>query len=70
MKFGLSEYWKPTPHKIRKIADSLSAGALAVSSYSFANDYKGIAYGILACAFIGKFASNLFSDEKENKASL
>lgn len=70
MKFGISEYWKPTPRKIRKIADSISAGALAVSSYSFMNDYKGVAYGVLACAFIGKFASNLFSEEKENKASL
>jgi hypothetical protein len=70
MKFGLSEYWKPTPKKIRKIADSISAGALAVSSYSFAQNYKEVAFGILALAFIGKFASNLFSEEKDNKASL
>jgi hypothetical protein len=64
MKFGIKGYWKPTPKKIRKIADSLSAAALAVSAYSFASDYKVVAYSILATAFIGKFLSNLFSEEQ------
>ena len=68
MKFGISGYWKPTPKKIRKIADSISAAALAVSSYSFAQNYKEVAFVILAFAFIGKFASNLFSDEKVTKS--
>ncbi len=62
-KFGLSEYWKPTPKKIRKIADSLSAAALAASAFTFAQDYKAVSYIILASAFIGKFISNLFSEE-------
>lgn len=63
MKFGISSYWKPTPKKIRKIADSLSASALAVSAYSFVSDYKVVAYIVLATAFVGKFLSNLFSEE-------
>jgi hypothetical protein len=63
MKFGIKHYWAPTPKSIRKFADSLSAGALAVSSYAFMTDYKVVAYIVLATAFIGKFISNLFTDE-------
>ena len=35
MKFGLSEYMQPTPKKVRKLADSLSAAALATSGIAF-----------------------------------
>jgi len=69
MKFGLKNYWSPTPKKIRKIADSLSAAALAVSAYTFMEDYKLVAYIVLACAFVGKFISNLFADEPEAKSN-
>ena len=70
MKFGFKEYWKPTPKKIRKFADSLSAAALAVSGFTFVSDYKEVAYIVLASAFIGKFASNLFSEEEVKSNSL
>jgi len=63
MKFGIKHYWSPTPKKIKKIADSLSAAALAVSAFSFVSDYKVVAYIILASAFVGKFLSNLFTDD-------
>ena len=63
MKFGIKHYWSPTPKSVRKFADSLSAGALAVSSYAFMTDYKVVAYMVLASAFVGKFVSNLFADE-------
>jgi len=63
MKFGIKHYWSPTPKSVRKFADSLSAGALAVSSYAFMTDYKVVAYIVLASAFVGKFVSNLFTDE-------
>jgi hypothetical protein len=63
MKFGIKHYWSPTPKSVRKFADSLSAGALAVSSYAFMTDYKVVAYIVLASAFVGKFISNLFTDE-------
>jgi hypothetical protein len=64
MKFGFKEYMKPTPKKVRKVADSLSAAALAVSAFTFVSDYKVVAYVVLASAFIGKFLSNLFSEEE------
>lgn len=65
MQFGLKHYWSPTPKIIRKVADSLSAAALAVSSYAFMTDYKVVAYIVLACAFVGKFLSNLFAEDTE-----
>ena len=66
LKFGVSHYWSPTPKSVRKVADSMSAAALAVSSYAFMSDYKVVAYIVLACAFVGKFFSNLFAEEKSN----
>lgn len=63
IKFGINGYWKPTPKKIRKVADSLSAAAIAASAFSFTADYKVAAYTILVSAFVGKFLSNLFSEE-------
>lgn len=69
MKFGIKHYWKATPKKIRKIADSLSAAALAVSAYTFMSDYKVVAYIVLACAFVGKFISNLFAEEEPVKTN-
>lgn len=63
MKFGLYQYWKPTPKKIRKFADSLSVAAIFASSISYAQEYKEIAYITLVSAFVGKFFSNLFSED-------
>ena len=68
MKFGINHYWSPTPKSVRKVADSLSAGALAVSSYAFMTDYKVVAYIVLATAFVGKFVSNLFADEPKSNS--
>lgn len=66
MKFGFKHYWSPTPKQVRKFADSLSAAALAVSAYTFISDYKVVAYIVLACAFVGKFISNLFAEDSPN----
>ena len=68
MKFGIKHYWAPTPKSIRKVADSLSAAALAVSSYAFMTDYNVVAYIVLACAFVGKFLSNLFAEEPKSNS--
>jgi hypothetical protein len=68
MKFGIKHYWAPTPKSIRKVADSLSAGALAVSSYAFMTDYKVVAYIVLATEFVGKFVSNLFAEEPKSNS--
>jgi hypothetical protein len=63
MKFGWNQYWKPTPKGIRKFADSLSAASLAVSTYSFVNDYKAVAVVVLIAAGVAKFLSNFFAED-------
>lgn len=70
MKFGINQYWKPTPKKVRKIADSLSAAAMAASTYAFVQDYKVFAYVVLSSAFVGKFLSNLFSEDEKVEANV
>lgn len=61
MKYSWKKYWEPTPKLIRRIADSLLAGAMLVSSISFINDYKTIAFSVLIIAGVAKFLSNFFS---------
>jgi hypothetical protein len=63
MKFIWKGYWEPTPKGIRKIADSLLAGAMTVSTISFASDNKIIAIVVLIAAGIAKMLSNFFTDD-------
>jgi hypothetical protein len=65
MKFCLNSYWAPTPKKIRKIADSLLASAMLVSSFAFVNDYKTIAIVVMITTGVAKFVSNFFADDTE-----
>jgi hypothetical protein len=62
-------YWAPTPKSIRKLADALLAGAMTVSTISFANDYKTIAMVVLITAGIAKFLSNFFCEDTETPAA-
>jgi len=64
MKFSSKGYWKPTPKLIVKIADSLLAGAMTVSTISFVNNYHVIAYTVLIVAGIAKFLSNFFVEDE------
>lgn len=63
MQFSWKGYWEPTPKGIRKIADSLLAGAMTVSTISFASDNKTVAVVVLIVAGIGKMLSNFFTDD-------
>jgi len=63
MQFGIKQYWSPTPKSVRKVADSLSAAAIAVGAFSFVNDNKTVAVVVLIMAGVGKFVSNLFAED-------
>jgi len=67
MQFGIKQYWKPTPKSIRKVADSISAASIAVGAFSFAGDNKTVAVTVLILAGIGKFVSNMFSEDDDKK---
>jgi hypothetical protein len=63
MKFSWKGYWQPTPKGIRKIADSLLAGAMTISTFAYINDHPQLATIIMIVAGIAKFASNFFTDD-------
>jgi hypothetical protein len=63
MKLSLKGYWKPTPKGIRKIADSLLAGATLASTFAVMNDHPKLAVAIMIISVIAKVVSNFFTDE-------
>ena len=63
MKFSPKGYWAPTPKKIRKLADSILAGATLASTYAVMNDHPKLATAIMITSVIAKIASNFFTDD-------
>lgn len=63
MKFTWKGYWQPTPKGIRKIADSLLAGATLASTFAMMNDHPHIAAAIMIVSVIAKVVSNFFTDD-------
>jgi hypothetical protein len=65
MKFTLKGYWQPTPKGIRKIADSILAGATLASTFATMNDHPHLAVGVMITAVVAKILSNFFTDDTE-----
>lgn len=63
MGFGLKDYQKPTPKKLRRLGDSLLAASTFITTYSFMENYNKIAIASLVIGVIGKFLTNFFSTE-------
>jgi hypothetical protein len=62
LKFGLGEYNKPTPKKLRRLGDGLLlASSLITNELMVIN--PTIASISLICGTIGKFLTNFFSAE-------
>ena len=63
MKFGLNQYWEPTPKNIRKIADSIVAAATFGGTITILNGYPTAGTIAFILGVVSKFVSNLFSEE-------
>ena len=61
MKYSWKHYWEPTPKLIRRIADSLLAGAMTISSFAAFNNNDKLAFVIMLVAGLAKILSNFFS---------
>lgn len=59
----MKKYYKPTPVKWRKIGDGLLAASAAISTYAIADDIKWLALASLGLGVVGKFLTNMFTDE-------
>lgn len=63
VKFGLKEYFKPTPKRIRVFGDSLAAAGTLGASVAVLNGHALTGTIIMVLAVIGKFISNFFSNK-------
>lgn len=62
IKFGLSEYAKPTPKKLRRLGDGLLLVSTIVTEETMV-DKPALASVALICGVIGKFLTNFFSEQ-------
>lgn len=62
IKFGLGEYSKPTPKKLRRLGDGLLLVSSIVTEETMI-DKPALASVALICGVIGKFLTNFFSAE-------
>lgn len=65
MKFGWSQYFKPTPKRLRVFGDSLAAAGTFGAGIVVLNGHPVMGTIIMGIAVIGKFISNFFSDDIE-----
>jgi hypothetical protein len=62
IKFGLGEYSKPTPKKLRRLGDGLLLVSTIVTEETMV-DKPALASMALICGVIGKFLTNFFSEQ-------
>ena len=67
LKFGWNEYWKPTPLKIRMLADALVAATTFSGSLINLEGGSYIGTAIIVIGFLSKTVSNFFT---ENQTSI
>lgn len=67
MKFGWSQYFKPTPKRLRVLGDSLAAAGTFGAGIVVLNGHPVMGTIIMGIAVIGKFISNFFSDDTTNE---
>jgi hypothetical protein len=64
MKFGLNQYFQPTPKKIRTAADAIVAAATFGGSMIVLNGEPKVGTAIFIIGIVAKFVSNLFSENE------
>lgn len=69
MKLSWKSYWKPTPKRIRKLADAILAGATLASTYSHIVDYPKVGIAIMVVSVIAKILSNFLEEEDTSDKS-
>lgn len=69
MKFGISQYFKPTPKKIRSAADAVVAATTFGGSVIILNGDPKIGTIVFVVGVIAKFISNLFAENEKKKSN-
>lgn len=58
----MTNYYKPTPAKWRKLGDALLGVSSTITGYSIYSDMPEVALISLITGVIGKFLTNFFSE--------
>lgn len=66
MKLTWKGYWKPTPKNVRKVADSILAGATLAATYSVVNEHEKLAVAVMVVSVIAKILSNFLTNDSTN----
>ena len=69
LKFGWSQYFQPTPKKIRTIADAVVAAATFGGSMIVLNGDGRVGTAIFIIGVVAKFTSNLFAEDEKKRIS-
>lgn len=69
MKFGFKHYFAPTPKRLRVLGDSLAAAGTFGAGIVILNGHPVAGTAIMVVAVIGKFISNFFAEDANNKAN-
>jgi len=64
-KMKWSNFFKPTPKRIRVLGDSLAAGSVFVAGLAIVGGYEKIAVGVAISGWIGKFLSQFFAEDEK-----
>ena len=62
MKFGINEYWKPTPKNVRKAADAIVSACTFAGGMTTLNGHPVVGTIIFVTGFLAKILSNFFSE--------
>ena len=67
MRFGFTEYFKPTPKKIRTAADAIVAATTFGGSMIVLNGDPKVGTAIFIIGVVAKFISNLFAENEKKR---
>ena len=67
LKFGWFHYWKPTPRKVRRIADAISGACVFSGGLTSLNGHPIVGTIIFAVGFLAKILSNFFTENEKIK---
>ncbi len=65
LKFGLKEYFKPTPKTLRIIGDACLTVALFLPSIGFISGLTWLPIVVLIFSIVGKLLTNMFSEKEK-----
>jgi hypothetical protein len=64
-KMKWSNYFKPTPKRLRILGDSFAVASTFTATLSIVTDHQWLAVFIIISGWTGKFITNFFAEEEK-----